>query len=359
MKRVTGLVALILFAFSWVQVLGDSWDTVVFRDDFDVSVAGMPDPNNWVANYPDFWWWVQGRTFFPSPAYHPGGPFPQVSNGTCVIEHHLYNPWDLGTPKTTFLGGEIHTIRKFVPGTSYRFEANVRCNPYPNGLVTSFFLYGYDGSKSDEIDFEFVSNKTNDDVNYPSGDPVLANTWDESQQKPIYVGIPGLDLTKWNTFRIYWDPNQHRVDWTWIGPNNGEIWLRTETDSFYIPDEPMALYFNFWAPTKDWLDAYNENLQPVSDPAMNRINIYEVNYVEVRTEGPACGDANHLFPIADLNFDCYVNLSDLSIFVDNWLNTPCLAPDACGGADIVNNNVVDFVDFTLLANQWLECTAPK
>lgn len=33
------------------QVFGTSWDTVVFRDDFDSSLAGMPDPNTWVVNH--------------------------------------------------------------------------------------------------------------------------------------------------------------------------------------------------------------------------------------------------------------------------------------------------------------------
>jgi hypothetical protein len=69
--------------------------------------------------------------------------------------------------------------------------------------VTSFFEYGFDGAESDEIDFEFVSNKKNDDVTTPNGAPVLTNTYNESSQKPQYVSPEGLDLAVWNTFRIY------------------------------------------------------------------------------------------------------------------------------------------------------------
>jgi hypothetical protein len=272
-----------------------AWDTVVFRDDFDAPVGGMPDPDVWVVNNPGNWWRTQGRTHFPDPL-STTGPFPRIEEEAgdrfCVIEHHLYNPWDLGDPNTWFLGGEIHTLQEFEPTRAYRFEARVRSHPFPNGLVTSFFDYGFDGAESDEIDFEFVSNKTNDDVTYPNGDPVLTNTYNESSQKPQYVAPAGLDLTAWNTFRIYWFPSLHRIDWTWVDPINGETLLRTESDAFFVPDEPMALYFNFWAPCYTswvhecgaWDDAADANLQPVNGPGQNEIHRYEIDHVEVRVQ---------------------------------------------------------------------------
>lgn len=260
-----------------------AWETVVFRDDFN-GPAGPPDPSRWVVNHPQSWWWVQGRSFFPSPTYHPGAPFPRVENGMCIIEHHLYNPYHLGTPKTTFLGGEIHTVMPFDTSRAYRFEARVKGNPYPNGLVTSFFTYGYDGSQSDELDFEFLSNKTNDNATYPEGDPVLTNTWNESQQCPEIVRVPGLDLTEWNTFRIYWYPGQ-RVDWTWLDPIDGETLLRTE-DTQCLPDEAMSLYFNFWAPTPGWPDAHDPDLLPVQAASQNEVYTYAVDYVVVSVPEP-------------------------------------------------------------------------
>ena len=120
----------------------------------------------------------------------------------------------------------------------------------------------------------------------------------------------------------------------------------------------MALYFNFWAPNAAWQDAYDESLQPVSDPALNEVYSYEIDYVEVRTQGPACGDVNHPFPVGDLDYDCDVNTPDLRILAAHWLDNPCLAPDACGGADIIDNNIVDLADYARLADHWLEYTAP-
>jgi hypothetical protein len=142
------------------------WDTIVFRDDCDGATGAPPDAGAWIVNHPGSWWWLQGRTHFPDPL-STTGPFPHVEDGVCVIEHHHYNPWDLGDPKTTFLGGEIRSSVSFEPNRSYRFEARVRSNAYPNGLVSSFFLYGYDGANADEIDFEFLSNETNDDTSHP------------------------------------------------------------------------------------------------------------------------------------------------------------------------------------------------
>lgn len=342
-------------------VFGDGWDVLAFREDFDAGVgeANMPDPNIWVCNHPCDWWWVQSRTFFPSPKYHPGGPFPYVENGTCTIEHHHYNPWHLGTPKTTFLGGELHTVRMFAPNTPYRFEARVKCNTYPNGLVTSFFSYGYDCSNSDEVDFEFLSNKTNDDVNYPNGDPVLTNPWNESNPCPLYVEPNGLDLTEWNTFRLYWYPNDPCMVWTWIDPCNGETLLRTETSPNCVPDDPMALYFNFWAPNADWQDAYDANLQPVSDSNANQVYKYEIDYVEARVPEVVCGDVNHPHLEPDLEYDCYVSWSDCDIFTGHWLKQACGRSDCCGGADLNRDCVVDLVDFRVLATYWLECTDPN
>ncbi|MGB2754696.1 MAG: family 16 glycosylhydrolase [Phycisphaerae bacterium] len=284
MRRCSGLVACACVLVFCSPLSGAPWNTIVFEDHFD---GGTLDPAKWVINHPGDWWWVQGRTHFPDPD-STTGPFPHVDGGACVIEHHHYNPYHLGTPKTTFLGGEIHTVQEFAPNTSYRLEARVRNHSYPDGLVTSFFLYGYDGAASDEIDFEFLSKQINNGVTWPNGDPVLTNTWDESQQDPAYAAPQGLSFTdEWVTLRIYWFPSQQRVVWTWLDPVNGETELRDETASAYAPDEAMALYFNFWAATNLWPDAYDANLQPAQDLQSDKTYLYEIDYVEVRTPEPA------------------------------------------------------------------------
>jgi len=314
-------------------VLGGPWDTVLFRDDFDAPYISGDD---WVINNPNSNWWVPlGRTFFPNPTTHIGDPFPHVENDACVIEFHKYNHRHLGTPKTTFLSGEIHTVMEFAPDRDYRFEARVKSNQSPNGLVTSFFLYGYDGVKSDEIDFEFLSNKTNDNASYPGGDPVLTNTWNESIEKPQYITSGGADLSVWNTFRIYWYPDARRVEWTWMDPAAGETLLRTETNAFFIPDESMSLYFNFWAPSSTWTDACDAGLEPAQEPGGDAIYTYEIDYVEVRvTSIPG-----------DTDDDSDVDATDLDHLVAQFGAAAPLGPIS---ADFNGDDMVDIEDFAVM-----------
>jgi hypothetical protein len=254
--------------------------TVLVRDDFNGT--GQPNPALWSINQSG-WWWCQGRTFRPSWVYHPAGPFPFLEDGKCVLEHHKYNPYHLGTPKTTFMGGEIHSIFTLSPtNAAYRVEARVRVNACPSGLVAAFFLYGYNSAKgkSDEIDNEYVSKQFNDNAQWRTGDPVMLNTWNDSVQHPRYAAGTNLALSVWNTFRIYWFPGR-QVDWTWLSPN-GEVLLRSETKAC-IPDEPTQVYFNFWAPDAAWSDAYDAAFQPAQQPSDNVIHRFEIDYVEVRT----------------------------------------------------------------------------
>ena len=46
---------------------------------------------------------------------------------------------------------------------------------------------------------------------------------------------------------------------------------------------------------------------------------------------PECGDANHPYPVGDLNHDCKVNFFDLAIFAMHWLE--CTAPE-CRGLEV-------------------------
>ena len=90
------------------------------------------------------------------------------------------------------------------------------------------------------------------------------------------------------------------------------------------------------------------------------------NEAEVHTDwfGPieiitaACGDENHPYPNGDLNKDCNVNIDDIDIFVQYWLNS-CTGTDSyCMGADINQSGTVDMSDFSRLAENWLETTNP-
>jgi len=69
----------------------------------------------------------------------------------------------------------------------------------------------------------------------------------------------------------------------------------------------------------------------------------------------ACGDAAHPYPPADFNQDCYVDSSDLAIIANQWLQTGDLSADI---APDDGDRIVNWYDLAVLAENWLECTAP-
>jgi len=56
---------------------------------------------------------------------------------------------------------------------------------------------------------------------------------------------------------------------------------------------------------------------------------------------------------ADLNCDNKVNLADLDLFVEQWLEAGCVTPEWCSGTDLNRNSKVDFIDFAVFAQQWI------
>ena len=108
------------------------------------------------------------------------------------------------------------------------------------------------------------------------------------------------------------DPQACRIEWYWIESTDPEteIWLRTQTDCSHVPDEPMALFFNYWAPCytgwghncDPWDGAADPALQPVNDPGDNQIFEYHLDYVEVRVSslGVPSLSASHLTAMAVL-----------------------------------------------------------
>ena len=54
---------------------------------------------------------------------------------------------------------------------------------------------------------------------------------------------------------------------------------------------------------------------------------------------------------ADLDSDRNVILADIAILADNWLDSGC---GLCNGADIIDDDTVDFKDFAIISKHWLK-----
>ncbi len=61
--------------------------------------------------------------------------------------------------------------------------------------------------------------------------------------------------------------------------------------------------------------------------------------------------------IADFDDDCDVDFADFSLFAEHWLQAGCTEPDWCGGADLTKekpNGLVNTFDLLKFAQLWLE-----
>lgn len=241
---------------------------VLFREDFNGSSL---DTAKWTVGT-----WMLGRTQL--------GNVPELSAGIARLKFDTFNP---ASPARSFRGTEIGTKAEFEVGSGIEFEARVRVNALPSGLVTSFFTYVFRTAGtmtfSDEIDFEFLSTQINRSP--ANSAPVLTTTWNDwNNITPDYTNlatynsqsanVPGMDLSQFNKIIIRWLPG--RVEWI----VNGQL-IRTATTA--VPDEKTNIRLNFWAPASGWTDAYSNKLVFAKNARQNQTFYYEVDYVEVRT----------------------------------------------------------------------------
>ena len=254
----------------------------LLRDDFD---AAALDQSKWGIGT-----WGLGRTQL---AFTPA-----LSGGVARLRLDTYNP---SNPGNTFRGSEILSDQYFTRGSGLEYEARVRVNPLPSGLVTSFFTYvALPGNPpiADEIDFEFLSKHINNSPS-PTVDPVLATTWnnfrtdgsnfgDPNVHTSQNINVANLNLADFNTVKIRWLPD--RVQWYVNG-------VPIRMSEFAVPDQPAPIRANFWAPSTDWQDAYSASLQPTSNPANNVSHLYDIDYIAVRRifSPLAASGANRVF----------------------------------------------------------------
>jgi len=65
-----------------------------------------------------------------------------------------------------------------------------------------------------------------------------------------------------------------------------------------------------------------------------------------------CGDYKHPFPVGDLSEDCKVDYCDIKLLQSYWMNEITDGNGPAKSADIFEDDVVDTLDFSLLAESW-------
>ncbi len=175
-----------------------------------------------------------------------------------------------------FHGGEFISRRQFARGggLSVEYRAKFDAAAVADGLVNGLFLYSgvvreVDGQiVRDELDFELLSNQIN------NGNQPLTNVYNEegfgTPGNPQFV--PAVDLTQYQNYRIDWTPDAVR----WYVNDN---LVRTETT--LVPDDPMAVHANLWAPDAGFGDAFNASLQPAPNAGANQQYKAQIDFIEV------------------------------------------------------------------------------
>jgi hypothetical protein len=237
---------------------------VLLRDDFDGS--GL-DATKWsVPTGPG--------SFFGRTQIRPPSVPLTVAGGVIRLQLDTYNPSAL-VPGDSFFGSEIDTLETFAVEGGLDFEARVRLvSPLPAGLVGALFSFVYlpaSGAR-DEIDFELLSNDL-----VAARERVLTNVFENDDfSQPgdkAFADVAGLDLDAFHVYRVRWLAG--RVQWFVDG-----ALVREEHDS--VPDDPMNVRLNLWAPDSFFVEAYDASLQPVATPEENEVFFYEVDWVEIR-----------------------------------------------------------------------------
>ncbi|WP_397232534.1 TIR domain-containing protein [Pelodictyon phaeoclathratiforme] len=224
----------------------------------DLKILFADSFNNWDYNH-----WQNGTSNFSFYGRTQQRQLlPEGKNGVLRLELDTYNPINGSSP--SFYGTEVISNQTFSPGVSVEIKAYFE-KPLAAGIVGGMFLYNSTGTFHDEIDFTAVSNRPNQiQTNFYANEPLGAG-------HPAFNPISGA-LTDEHTYRIEWFKNA--ILWY----VDGQL-VREQTNA--IPQHPMALHMNIWAPAADWPIAFNGALNPVTNPVANTAFFFNINSVRV------------------------------------------------------------------------------
>lgn len=248
---------------------------LLLRDDF--ANSGNLDTTVWRLPFEGEGVFV-GRTQFQQTTIPQQGIVEPAASDGKVTEIYL-DTYSAIDPGNQFLGTDLLTKRNFARGGGLSFEARMRLKPGTvGGLVNGFFSFdvqrdnpaGSGNFVRDEIDWELISNQLSG-ANQP-----FSNFWNDGDfsngGSGQFHNVSGLNLTEFHDYRVDWSPTSLK----WYVDNT---LVRTQTTN--IPDDPMKVHFNLWAPDSTFAQAFNAALNPVATPGQNQRYTAQIDHVEV------------------------------------------------------------------------------
>ncbi|MEM7577200.1 MAG: family 16 glycosylhydrolase [Planctomycetota bacterium] len=255
--------------------LAASAQTVLLRDDFNGT--GNIDTAVWRVPFGG-----DGASYGRTTAKTDPALIPEQVGGAAELV------LDTFFEGTRFGGAEFISRRQFARGggLSVTYRAKFDANAVADGLVNGLFLYSGvvrndtgGNPVRDELDWELLSNQVSTN-NQP-----FTNLYSEegfgTAGDGAFIASPVVDLTQYQDYRIDWTPDA--VNWYL-----NDTLVRTETAN--VPDDPMALHANLWAPDAGFSDAFSATLQPAASAGANVSYKSQIDYIEVTRFNTTVGD---------------------------------------------------------------------
>jgi hypothetical protein len=279
----------------------------------------------------------------------------------------LYNDPCAGNPNDNRDVNELREVEVDTAGNLYVLNARYQYNE-------SDILWKYNASSGEMIECLKLGDSNFRDTNYvPSPTAMYLSTAQDmlylasSLNKPnaksstIYgFSTSSGTLTRARTIDVN---GMGHVTGITEDPTTGTLWVAGFSMKPYAGPKPSSFL-------------YNSSLRPFYEPNLAEVP-NDSNDVNATCDVNAIpsNDFNDLaLPLsivwtgaislqekcggADLDSSGDVDLKDLGAFAQHWLETGCVVPDWCGGADldpyIKNREQVDLIDFAIFAQNWLE-----
>lgn len=249
-----------------VTVIISDGSAQLFHDDFLGSIV------NWEKWHIPTWVSPTDGTYVGRTQFRctQNSSLPEAAYGNAFIILDTYNPTG-----ASFYGTDLISDGYFWPDRGLLLTVRAKMDaPIPEGIVGGIFLYAPPSSSfntlHDEITFELLTS-----------DPYEIHT-NIYGYEPLGTGNPDScyydygSITDYHIYEIEWFLDQ--VSWY----VDGNL-IRTVTTQSPIPEGPMYVHLNMWAPGSDFADAYDPNLEYTTSPSLNETFSMSVDYVNIET----------------------------------------------------------------------------
>jgi len=284
------------------------------------------------------------------------GSSPTIRN--CIITKNIAEVWEGGgirfhsckgatldncliTENSAKYGGGIGSSGDNSP--IYRDIIVTNCTFSANSAQYGGAVYARDGSKPSMVNCILWG-----DTALYGPEIALSSMWPVAFLYVSFSDVQGGEAAVYDRSFLYWGPGNTDAAPCFADPCNGDYHLKSQADRW----DPNIIDWVTDTSTSPCIDAGNPGCplgDEPNDPNNLRINMGAYGGTSEASKSPA-----NWRNIADITNDWIVDFNDFKVFVDYWLET-----GECIPSDFNRNQFVDFVDFALMALHWLECTAPE